>query len=89
MHATGIWRRDVPRKLAARPKLLRQAWRNLKIELSTPGFARFSQNWTYWKDVWTWLGALSPGFYPPGAAPAVRGLVHRIATGPWGAGAAP
>ncbi|CAK9011526.1 Hypothetical protein SCF082_LOCUS11133, partial [Durusdinium trenchii] len=47
---------------------------------------RSSQSWTYWQDVWTWLGALNPRFYPIEAQPAIRRVARRFATGPWGAG---
>lgn len=42
--------------------------------------------WTYWNDVWTWIGAISPRFYPPAVRPALTRIVGRVATGPWGAG---
>ncbi|CAJ1356284.1 unnamed protein product [Effrenium voratum] len=42
--------------------------------------------WTYWKDVWTWMGALHSDFYPQTAQPAIRALLRRVQTGPWGAG---
>lgn len=42
--------------------------------------------WTYWMDVWIWVGALRPDFYPAAARHAFRDLVGRIGTGPWGAG---
>lgn len=47
---------------------------------------RSSKGWTYWQDVWTWIGAFDPAFYPLAARPAITKLVRRIATGPWGAG---
>ncbi|CAE7426564.1 unnamed protein product [Symbiodinium natans] len=42
--------------------------------------------WTYWNDVWTWIGAINPIFYPSAVRPALTDVVRRVATGPWGAG---
>eukprot|EP00929_Paragymnodinium_shiwhaense_P105703 TRINITY_DN70764_c0_g1_i1.p1 TRINITY_DN70764_c0_g1~~TRINITY_DN70764_c0_g1_i1.p1 ORF type:complete len:723 (-),score=68.13 TRINITY_DN70764_c0_g1_i1:117-2285(-) len=46
----------------------------------------FGSDWTYWKDVWIWVGALRSDFYPVAAREAFAAVVDSFATGPWGAG---
>jgi hypothetical protein len=42
--------------------------------------------WTYWMDVWIWVGAFRPEFYPLASRQAFQDVVSRIGSGPWGAG---
>lgn len=37
---------------------------------------RSSKGWTYWQDVWTWIGAFDPAFYPLAASHYKVGASH-------------
>eukprot|EP00930_Biecheleria_cincta_P041733 TRINITY_DN28660_c0_g1_i2.p1 TRINITY_DN28660_c0_g1~~TRINITY_DN28660_c0_g1_i2.p1 ORF type:complete len:697 (+),score=80.84 TRINITY_DN28660_c0_g1_i2:83-2173(+) len=58
------------------------AWKDGRSGCSSSSKA----DWTYWKDVWIWIGALWTEFYPEAVQPFMRTIIRRVATGPWGAG---
>eukprot|EP00811_Abedinium_folium_P018215 NODE_2713_length_2160_cov_3.896704.p1 GENE.NODE_2713_length_2160_cov_3.896704~~NODE_2713_length_2160_cov_3.896704.p1 ORF type:complete len:679 (+),score=158.84 NODE_2713_length_2160_cov_3.896704:120-2156(+) len=59
-------------------------WRDGKSLCAEAGAG--NEDWTFWKDVWIWVGALHTAFYPNATQSALASVVQRVATGPWGAG---